>query len=610
MPPQVVKQTASFQYEPLDPRKQEIRLLQLCSSQSRRGENVKIVGHLLTVPLDQAPPFECLSYTWEKPGFSSGHMSTPPGWVICINGYNFNIKENLYEALLRLMHRDTTRLLWADALCIDQSNQAEVGDQVAKMGVIYTTAVRVLVWLGEPIEATCLAFSLLDDLFANIHDDNAVRSILKSSDAIPGLNSLTELFARDYWSRVWVVQEIHFARNITVHCGDRSMPWAQLIAVQNTLISKFLGTLDEVRQLSWPPTESSKHIWNLRHVVEFRGPKSLLFDRSRSAGTSRKIDLFEGLMMHRLKRATDPRDKIYAIVGLTTAASDPQFVIDYGLPAQEVFINTVDYLLKTCETLDIILINTKLPSILKLPTWIPDFASWWEFIGAVPFRHASLESAYTSSATKKAEAVIDYEKGILSARGVCIGSIASIAPSVLQVADNLFYGNVTVQLWKSFVLDFFHQNADRLAEFSRLLVCDIPVGVNPAGFSVNYQSPDILSLFEEDVWRDEKSSSDQLPLIPESKRKRDRAEALAIIHNIFLRRLFVTDKGAIGMAQDSILKGDLVCILFGCSIPVILRRVEGQYHYISDACVVGYMYGNGIEELEAGKLEAELFEIC
>jgi len=52
--------------------------------------------------------------------------------------------------------------------------------------------------------------------------------------------------------------------------------------------------------------------------------------------------------MHRLKCATDPRDKIYAIVGNPKAVDDPDFVIDYKLSAKHVFINTVDYVLRKC----------------------------------------------------------------------------------------------------------------------------------------------------------------------------------------------------------------------------------------------------------------------
>jgi hypothetical protein len=63
------------------------------------------------------------------------------------------------------------------------------------------------------------------------------------------------------------------------------------------------------------------------------------------------------------------------------------------------------------------------------------------------------------------------------------------------------------------------------------------------------------------------------------------------------------------MAQDSILEGDLICIVFGCSIPVILRETDGHYIFISDACVPGYMFGKGIEELEQENLHSDLFEI-
>jgi hypothetical protein len=606
-----VKQTPTFKYEPLDASKHEIRLLQLSSSNSRWGKALKIVGHLLTVPLDQAPPFECLSYTWAGPGIDVKSTSALADQTISINSCVAKIKVNLHQALARLMHPDTIRILWADALCIDQNNHVELGDQVAKMGAIYTAASQVIVWLGEPSEPACLAFSLLDDLWRNVHDDEAIRIILRSLDTIPALNSLTELFARDYWSRVWVIQEVHFARKITAQCGEYSMPWNQMIAVQNALIDRFLDTLDEARQPIWAPPEFSKHLWHLRHVVEFRGPKSLLFDRSESAAISRQINLFEGLMMHRLKKATDPRDKIYAMVGLTTAARDSQFVIDYKIPAEQVFINTVDYLLRKYESLDIILIHTRSPTHLSLPTWVPDFGSLGSS-SAVPFRHALLNSAYASSATKKAEAVIECGKGILSARGICMAFIRTLAPSLetdgLQTTDSLMVGTALIRLWQHFVLNFDDQKLDRLAEFARVLLCDIPESIAAVGSNAAHHSLDILSLFEEDLWLDD-VRTDQLNSNIVQKRQRDIAEALAIIKNIFMRSLFITDTGALGMAQDSILEGDLICILFGCSIPVILRRVDGHFIYISDACVVGYMYGKAIEELEVGKLEAELFEI-
>ena len=59
------------------------------------------------------------------------------------------------------------------------------------------------------------------------------------------------------------------------------------------------------------------------------------------------------------------------------------------------------------------------------------------------------------------------------------------------------------------------------------------------------------------------------------------------------------------MAQDSVLERDLICVLFGCSIHVILREIDGHYILISDAYVSGYMYGEGIEELMQWSLHSE-----
>lgn len=590
--PQNLKPTP-FIYESLDTSKREIRLLQLCSAESRKGLVQKVVGHLLTVSLEDAPCFDCLSYQWELPAGESRYLGKIGPHTISINGCTLDVEDNLYAALIRLMNPHTTRLLWADAICIDQTNKVELGDQVAKMGAIYAAAARVIVWLGEAIEPSwqaCLGLSLLDELWWNLPTDKAVRKVLRSKEKRQALNSLSEILQRDYWSRVWVIQEVHFARSITVHCGKTSMPWNKMVDVQNVLVDKFLDILDEVSQPFSLSEGTLKHIRNLRHAVQFRGPKSLILDREDRLREPNQIDLFEGLMMHRLKKSTDPRDKIYAIVGLTKAADDPDFVIDYRFPTDQVFINTVDYLLRKSESLEIILVHTKGPTQLILPTWIPDFSSP-SSAKAVPFRHAFLQpDMYRAAATRKAEARIDLEKGTLFANGICIASVGSIAPSPQATySDELDHGMETVQGWKRYVLTHSDQAPVRLEEFKRLLLCDIPEFMD-----LNTKS--WVDLFDQDWLLD----SDYWRSVPRVQ---------TITHNIFKRHLFITENVNLGMAQDSILKGDLVCVLFGCSIPVILRRVDGHFIYISDACLVGYMYGKGIEELKAGKREKEVFEI-
>jgi hypothetical protein len=480
----------------------------------------------------------------------------------------------------------------------------ELGDQVAKMRVIYATATSVIVWLGEATGPVGSAFSLIDNLSKNMKDHDAIREILQSQDSAQALDSLAEIFRRDYWSRVWVIQEVHFARSVTVQCAEYKMPLESLVDVRNALVEKFLDTLDHISQERF---ETSKHIKYLRHAIQFRGPRSLVLDRENHSRGPGQIDLFEGLMMHRLKRATDSRDKIYAMVGFTKAADDPEFVIDYKLSMEQVFINTVDYVLQKSESLDIILAQTKRSTKGNLPTWIPDFGSpgWHD---PVPFRHAVLHSAYRASAALKAEANIDNKGGVLTARGISIASVGSIAASIKTYhADDLDNGIATVNSWKEYILHKFSHSPKRLKELARLLLCDLPESLDSTTGSTLLH---ILDLFDQDPWLD---NSDWNPLLTESKRsaeeKKSRSGVQAILHGIFKRNLFVTEIGDLGMAQDSILEGDLVCVLFGCSIPIILRKLDGHFIYISDACVVGYMYGKGIEELAAGKFQVETFKI-
>ena len=604
---------AIFDYEPLDSTKVEIRLLELIPSASREQQ---IVCNLLQTPLGQAPSFEALSYTWGEK-FENEPWSAQAR-QICIRGCIVNIQENLFRALTRLRKLSQSRLLWVDALCINQQDETERGDQVSKMGAIYTTAANVVSWLGEGSVGTSYAFSLIDNVAKNIENDKAIREIIRPShaparaQALFALSSLTEMFRRDYWSRVWVIQEVHFARSVIIQCGEYTIPWVRMVHVQNTLVVRFMDLLGEFPEDSDEDTKQLKYV---RHAMQFRGPRSLVLDREIFCRGPAQIDLFEGLLMHRLKKATDSRDKIYALVGLTKAAKDPDFVIDYTLPMRQVFINTVDYVLQKSASLDIILIQTKGVADVEdfeedrpLPTWTPHFGAR-SSCNPIPFRHATLDSAYGASALIKAEAKIDLTRGNLTTRGVIIASVGSIAPSQeAHYANDLDSGISAVKSWKAYVRDKF-EHSTKLLELARLLLCELPESLDSVPDS---ELLGIFDLFDQDLWS-EAQDRDEIEITIEPKRSAaeniDRLEVQTIVYNIYRRNLFITENGDLGMAQDSVLEGDLVCIIFGCSIPVILRRVDEHFIYISDACVVGYMYGKGIQEVEGGKLETETFEI-
>lgn len=83
--------------------------------------------------------YEALSYTW-----GSAHKQ----YDIEISGNTLPITENLHLALQHLRHPEEDRILWIDAICIDQDNVGERGHQVRQMASIYERVVRAIIWLG------------------------------------------------------------------------------------------------------------------------------------------------------------------------------------------------------------------------------------------------------------------------------------------------------------------------------------------------------------------------------------------------------------------------------------------------------------------------------
>ncbi|KAF2138826.1 uncharacterized protein K452DRAFT_195993, partial [Aplosporella prunicola CBS 121167] len=107
--------------------------------------------------LKNCPPYAALSYTWTSPIISDAELKNGTGTGLSesyheieCNGRSHMINDSLYQALLQFSRIKETaqQHLWADALCIDQTNIPERGAQVALMGEIYASCARVVVWLG------------------------------------------------------------------------------------------------------------------------------------------------------------------------------------------------------------------------------------------------------------------------------------------------------------------------------------------------------------------------------------------------------------------------------------------------------------------------------
>lgn len=183
------------------------------------------------------PGYETLSYVWgskNNPSCAyirdSRHVGVVP------------ITQNLDIALRHW--RSTSRIIciWVDALCIDQQNTGEKSSQVSIIGRIYSLASSVLIWLGPAENNSDEALALLKSLGGEVDFNRITEEMQPSShctsvkwvdvtEALPykagELDLIQSLFARPYFRRAWIRQEMVLARKVTVRCGLKTVPWKE-----------------------------------------------------------------------------------------------------------------------------------------------------------------------------------------------------------------------------------------------------------------------------------------------------------------------------------------------------------------------------------------------
>lgn len=182
----------TFRGPPLGPR--TIRLLRLLPG----SKDDKIQCQLFEYEFRQKAQwhYDALSYVW------GDQRQTKR---IVVDGWHVNVTVNLHAALTRLRDQENERVMWIDALCINQADLKERASQVQLMPMIYAFANQVVAWLGEEERDSDFAFSAIQAA-ASIPEIMDLKAVLKEMSAVgTDLTAAVErLIKRPYFTRVWV----------------------------------------------------------------------------------------------------------------------------------------------------------------------------------------------------------------------------------------------------------------------------------------------------------------------------------------------------------------------------------------------------------------------
>lgn len=208
-------------YSPLT-EEDEIRLLELQPGSARDD----IGCTLRHAKLSDQPAYEALSYEW------GSDLVTKD---IRVNDTVHKVRENLWTALIHLRLESEPRILWIDALCIHQDETLERSHQVNQMGAIYSQAQRVIAWLGREDEASTTAFRLFAQAAQGpvrlTESQHGGRRDMMEIPTTQELENLRQFCSRPYWSRLWIVQELLLAHDVTIQCGRQWTDWTNMYTI-------------------------------------------------------------------------------------------------------------------------------------------------------------------------------------------------------------------------------------------------------------------------------------------------------------------------------------------------------------------------------------------
>ena len=604
-------------YQPLNRSSQDIRLLLLESGHLEDP----ISCSLRYVSLDRDEvKYEALSYCWGDPtNTMTIKLSTPNSNSQKrpeLAAFNIQVTSTIHAALRSLRRDDgQSRQLWVDAICINQEDLRERSSQVGMMRDVYARAETVIVWLGDSDEGMQKSFQTIKDIshrYEQLHPDADLSETLRERhsslfehDGVTNFVNECPIFDYPWFRRTWVLQEVANAKRSLVHVGRDSIPWSSVLRL-NHCIDRSQYQAHIGRKFLMLPLFSG--LFQLEDPRISSGAAIDTNSLQHSPPRRRKIldVIISGLDLD----ATDPRDKIFALLqfGDDTNSPDrlsPEIKPDYEKDVSQVFSDFTRWWIVTYQSLRILSTvhvsrgrTWQTTTMRKPASRIHDHPSWCLWHDG--------ESDWAKATLGFAEDTPYHASGPETLPRLDLISNPGQDWAVLKVMGRRL---CTIEGISSF--PYYNPNHIDQELFKAYETIFDPISEHGSwthGVRLRSQKP---AYTREDIYV---NNMNHLRAHIENARRAARAaQSIAIdCHNDCL---FIASEGNIGLCPQMAVGGDVVVLLYGGSVPYLLREMkpsgEGipQWELVGECYLHGYMDGKAVKEQQEQGLQAELFHL-
>ncbi|KAI1270055.1 HET-domain-containing protein [Xylariaceae sp. FL1019] len=558
------------------------------------------------------PDYEALSYRWGSEELTD---------EVIVDGCRLPVTRSAFNLLLarRSMLRDRT--VWIDQICISQNDIEEKTAQVQQMRDIYHRATRVIVFPSSDWRCR-IAAGWIYQIWAKCYqEEDDLMEYLKphpESNNTRGWRAVADLFTNEYFTRAWVIQEIAVARKAEVYVGGTYIPWevfleAMMWSFHPRRRHMLIGS-DVAEERTWYKGDTFENI----AILSFLRP-GMQGWLSSTLDNSTAIQLENLLYIAHNTTSKDPRDNIFAFVGLAKSKGDPALTLpDYSLSTEQVFQNAAQAIFTPTEGSQSVHMLT-LAGIgfsanrRALPTWVPDFGEKrtcypWSDVMKTP-------GHYTASGDTVEDLRIDGEHDALLVSAIEADEILHLseAPSL----DHGFTDHAAVNMFTPYpIAERFTQSAMDLCE--RYSPSDAHTMITERLWSaliagrVSRKPAD--AKFKEVFWQWlrklkavalARNMKELEALIengtfdvnmPALKDGTESDYQMAFMEACYGRRVAITRSGRFCIVPPLTRENDSIFIPLGAQTPLVLRRRHGEvsdnrYELIGEAWVEDMMYG-------------------